>query len=412
LPAVWPTYHRTDDRRGDVVGATRPSSLRPQWSTSLDGAVYGQPLVVGSFVIAATENDSVYALDMHSGAVRWHTKLGAPVPLSALPCGDIDPLGITGTPAYDVTTGSLFVVTETAGGVHDLVALDATNGARRWSRNLDVSGRDPLAEQQRGALAVGGGRVYVPFGGLYGDCGNYVGYVTAVSVNGTGAVSHYNVPTAREGGVWAPSGPAVASDGTVFIAVGNGAASSGPYDGSDAVMRLAPDLSARLDFFAPSAWAAQNGSDQDLGSTGPLLLQNGDVMAAGKDGYAYLLNASHLGGIGGQLAAASGCTGFGGMAADGAAVFVPCNQGLRRFDVASNHLTARWATSFTGSPVVGGGAVWALDTGAGVLHAVDETTGADLARVSVGNVTRFASPVVVPHLAIVGTTGGVVAVAY
>src|SRR5690242_21541856 len=41
-----------------------------------------------------------------------------PQPLSGLPCGNIDPLGITGTPAYDATTGSVFVVAETRSEEH------------------------------------------------------------------------------------------------------------------------------------------------------------------------------------------------------------------------------------------------------------------------------------------------------
>ena len=34
--------------------------------------------------------------------------------------------------------------------------------------------------QERGALTVSGGRVWVPFGGLAGDCGGYKGRVVGV----------------------------------------------------------------------------------------------------------------------------------------------------------------------------------------------------------------------------------------
>jgi polyvinyl alcohol dehydrogenase (cytochrome) len=122
----------------------------------LDGAVYGQPLVLGDLVIVATEGDSVYGLSLAKGRVRWQRQLGAPVALHDLSCGNIDPLGITGT-----------------------LAIDPKTGAVQFIRTLDVTTRDRHAEQQRGALAVAGGRVYVPFGGSAGDCGNYIGYVTA-----------------------------------------------------------------------------------------------------------------------------------------------------------------------------------------------------------------------------------------
>ncbi len=402
-------YNRTPDHAGLATGVPRPARLAQAWARRLDGAVYGQELVVGSSVIAATENDSVYALALATGAVIWRTNLGVPEPQSQLPCGDIDPLGITGTPVYDPATGSVFVVAETTGGSHNLVALDAATGKVRWLANLDVGGRDRAAQQQRGALAIGNGRVYAAFGGLFGDCGDYVGYVTATPASGTGLTSHYDVPTRREGGIWASSGPAVAADGTVYVAVGNGAATAGAYDGSDAVLRLAPDLSSRLDYFAPPEWAQENAGDVDLGSSGPVLVAGGLVVQSGKDGRVYVLDASHLGGIGGARAEATGCASFGGLAADGDAVFVPCTDGLRRFDVTAASISPRWHAAVTGPPVVGGGAVWSLDTGNGVVHAYDEASGAPLASARVGTVTRFTAPVLVGDVVLVGTRGSVVA---
>ena len=95
--------------------------LRVSWRANLDGAVYGQPLLVGTLVIAATENDSIYALDSSTGKVVWRTHVGTPVPLADLPCGDIDPLGITGTPVYDAGSGLVYAVAETSGYHHVLL---------------------------------------------------------------------------------------------------------------------------------------------------------------------------------------------------------------------------------------------------------------------------------------------------
>ena len=81
-------------------------TVKPSWTASVDGAVYAQPLVVGSEVIVATENDSVYALNASTGAVLWMRHLASPVP-SGLPCGNILPSGITGTPVADVATAAL-----------------------------------------------------------------------------------------------------------------------------------------------------------------------------------------------------------------------------------------------------------------------------------------------------------------
>ncbi|MBV8932978.1 MAG: PQQ-binding-like beta-propeller repeat protein, partial [Kutzneria sp.] len=100
----WPTYHRDNQRSGT---ATMPPVSAPSqaWHTKLDGAVYGQPLMVGGRLLAATENDTVYALDPDTGAVQWSDNLGTPMPRADLPCGNIDPLGITSTMAYDPDSG-------------------------------------------------------------------------------------------------------------------------------------------------------------------------------------------------------------------------------------------------------------------------------------------------------------------
>ena len=105
------------------------SALSVGWRAELDGAVYGQPLVIGNQVIAATENDTVYALSARDGQVVWSVSLGQPMPGADLPCGDIDPLGITGTPAYDPGTGLVFVVAETADARHTLAGIAP---AGRW----------------------------------------------------------------------------------------------------------------------------------------------------------------------------------------------------------------------------------------------------------------------------------------
>lgn len=408
----WPTYHRTNDRAGFASGVPAPGGLSPAWTSQLDGAVYGQPLVLGDLVIAATEGDTVYGIGLVDGKVRWQRSLGRPVALHDLPCGNIDPLGITGTPAYDARTGSVFVVAETTGARHDLVALDARTGAVRFRRTVDIAGRDRHAEQQRGALAVAHGRVYVPFGGLAGDCGNYVGYVISSAVSGAGPTRVYAVPTRREGGIWAPSGVAVGRDGDVWAAVGNGASLHQPYDGSDSVLRLTPDLNRRLDFFAPTSWGQQNADDLDLGTTGPLLLEGlGRVLISGKDGNVYLLDAGRLGGIGGQLGAVGNCRGFGGLAWDAGRrlAFVPCTGGLLQVTVSSTAVRAGWRApaEVNGSPVVGAGAVWTLDPPGGRLHVLAESSGRELASAKVGVTSRFASPVLVGGRVLVPTLKGI-----
>ena len=410
----WTTYHRDGTRSGYVPDGVSPRNLRTAWRADLDGAVYGQPLVIGQLVVAATENNTVYGLDRATGAVRWKAHVSDPVPRSALPCGNIDPLGITGTPAYDATTGWVYAVAETVGGHHTLVGVDVRNGEIVLRRDLPTPGGDQLATQQRPALLVTGGKVYVAFGGLYGDCGSYRGSVVTASTSGSGPLQTYTVPTQRMGAIWATGGPTLSQDGqTVFVSVGNGAATGGTYDGSDSVVALGLGLDRR-GFFAPSGWAQDNARDLDLGSSSPAVLSNARVLIAGKRGVAYLLRADSLGGIGGAITSAEVCRAFGGPSHVGTVAYLPCaSGGTAAVDTAGDRLHVLWRgpSGADGSPVVTGGTVWVPDVGAGRLYALSRADGSVQAKVDVGaRLPHFASPTPSGDLVLLGTMSGVVAV--
>jgi outer membrane protein assembly factor BamB len=412
--ADWPMYHLNSGRTGDYQSFPAFTGvLTPGWSTALDGAVYAEPLVVNGTVFAATEGDSVYALDATSGAVLWRRHVGTPVPLSSLPCGNIDPLGITSTPVYDSVTGSLFAVAEMTGAgapQHVLYALDPATGAVLWSRNVDPSGDDPATHQQRGALAVANGYVYFGFGGLAGDCGQYVGEVIGVPASGSGATISYRVPTSREGAVWSTGGPVVDGSGNLYVSVGNGASTT-TYDGTDSVLELSPSLSL-LSRFAPSVWAHDNATDSDLGSLSPVLVPGGYVFIAGKNGNGYVLHQGALGGIGGQISTAGVCTGFGGASQSGATIYVPCEGSIRMVTVgAGGSLTPGWESGAAGAPpVLGGGAVWAVNVSSGHLVALNPATGSTMGSISIGAVPHFASPTLWNDRILVGTMAGIATV--
>ncbi|GAC1617089.1 MAG: hypothetical protein NVS4B11_05850 [Ktedonobacteraceae bacterium] len=389
-----------------------PQRLTRAWNTSLDGAVYGEPLVVGGHVLVATENNTLYALDANTGHVLWHTNVGTPVAQSDLPCGNIFPLGITGTPVYDPATGLVFAVAEVTGPAHILVGVDAATGQVKVRRIADPAGIEVRPHQQRAALALFGNMVYVAYGGLDGDCGNYHGWVVGSQTNGNGPLFSYQVPTPREGGIWAASGPAIDNAGHVFVAVGNGETTQGEWDHSDSILRLSPTLHLE-DGFAPQSWQQENAQDADLGSMGPLLLPNGFVFADGKSGLGYILHANALGGVGGQAQVMNVCHSYGGAATTGTQIFVPCTSGLQQLSLdTQGHLTSGWQApgQVTGSPVVGGHTVYSLNSSDGTLYALDSATGKIRITVSVGPTSRFATPTLSGNHIFIGTLSGVVAV--
>ncbi len=410
--ADWTTYHGNNTRTGYVANMPDPHKLTRAWKVRLDGAVYASPLVVGGHVIVVTEGDSLYSLDMHTGQTQWHTHVGTPVPRSTLPCGDIDPLGITGTPVYDPATGLVFAVAEVSGPAHILVGVDVNTGQVKVRRSADAPGMEPRPQQQRSALLLSQGIVYIAYGGLAGDCGNYHGWVVGLRTDGQGSMRVFQVPTTRQGGIWAPAGPAVDAKGNIYVAVGNGAATQGSWDHSDSILRLSPKLQLE-DGFAPTGWQRENAVDADLGSMGPLLLPGGLVFADGKSGKGYLLKADDLGGIGGQALVMTICHAYGGAAAVGSIIFIPCSNGMMQAQVGPGiRLKPGWKAPHlvAGSPVVGGHTVYNLDFHDGILYAFTMDTGAVIARTPVGQASRFATPALAGSYIFVGTFTGISAV--
>jgi outer membrane protein assembly factor BamB len=389
--ANWRTYHGNLARTG--VDATSPPlrAVHRTWTRQVDAPVYGEPLAVGKRVYVATENNTVYALSARSGRVAWRRHLGAPVNAATLPCGNISPItGVTGTPA--ISGGRLYVVAFLSGYRHVLFALRLKGGKVQFKRGMDAPGSDPKVHQQRSAMSISKGRVYVPYGGLAGDCGDYKGRVVSLRTKGKPRRRSFTVRVRREGAIWAPSGAAVNRAGSLFVATGNGDESP-EFDFGNSVIRLTPKLS-QADFYRASNSAELDQTDADLGSVGPTLIGNDRLFAIGKEGLGLILNANRLGGTGGELFSRQLCAGgaFGGLAYRAPFVYVPCSNGLVAVRLSGDSFSVAWrAGSSAGAPIVSGGAVWTIDHG-GVLHGYAPDSGNELISLPVGSVTHFPSP--------------------
>ena len=166
-----------------------------------------------------------------------------------------------------------------------------------------------VSQNQRGALAVVGGILYVGYGGHAGDCETYYGWLVGVPLNNPSGVLAW-ATTARGGGIWAVGG--VASDGiSPFIVTGNTFGAS-VWSGGEAIIHFQPGpvfSGQAKDYWAPANWGALDSSDTDLGGSGALLVDvpgatpSKLVVALGKDGNAYLLDRTNLGGVSTPLAA-------------------------------------------------------------------------------------------------------------
>jgi hypothetical protein len=437
----WTTYHLEPGRSGNDTGEPSMSGITTNWTSPvLDGRTYGEPLVLNNVVYTATQQNSLYVLDAGDGHVLWSLHLDQapynlhPVPLSLVNstagfsgCGNIDPLGITGTPVIDPAlgaSGTLFAVAEAYDGTngssihHELVAVDLSSHTATHTLvdppgvGFDT-GAKRAVEQQRGALTLtgglSGGNVVVPLGGLAGDCGPYHGFALSMLESLSGAVNTFEVDaTNAEGGIWAASGPAVDGSGNVYVATGNGTEPTNAYENSDGVIKLDSTMH-RLDYFAPTVWHADNAVDADLGSQGPLLVPRATgaplVFQTGKQNIGFLLDSSNLGQIGGQLfppVSTQSTTGhvcdgqaFGGSAYNAPYVYVPCSEGIRALlvDTSAPSFSRAWhgPSDATGPPIVAGGLVWVH--GGGRLYGLDPSSGATTVTLSgVDTAYNFSTP--------------------
>ena len=290
---------------------------------TISGLVYAQPLYIDNgpggrpTIIAVTESNNVYALDAVDGSVMWQRNVGDPVFQDDLTCrGAIDQYGITGTPIVDLASRALFfnAMITPDGGItkkHLVFSLNTDTGDINPGWPVDVgevaifNGMTftPSIQAQRPALGIVDNILYVPYGGLL-DCSIYHGWLVGVPINNPAGAMAW-ATGAIGGGVWGVGG--VASDGTnPFITTGNTFNTGGNWMGGEAVIRFQPGpifTGSPDDYWAPLNWLTLDNNDQDLGSSGPLLVDvpgatpSALVVASGKDGNAYLLDRSHLGGI-------------------------------------------------------------------------------------------------------------------
>jgi hypothetical protein len=326
------TYHGDNSRNGIFVvpalswDKARSVHLDRRFEARFDGPLYAQPLYwrppgsnTGTLFVA-TENDVVQAFDPVTGGELWKRVVGRPVPRSSLPCGNISPLGITGTPVIDPATEAIYfdaAVERPNGPRHEVFGLALKDGTVLPGWPVDVadalqrSGRhfDPNVQNQRSALTIVNDTLYVAFGGHFGDCGNYHGWVIGISLHDSGKFVSFET-RARGGGIWSPGGLSVVGDELLF-ATGNTFGAATWSDG-EAVFRVGADLRRsedKRDYFAPSDWKTLDARDADLGGSNPIPLDfpgaggQALILALGKDRKAYLLDRKSLGGIGGQLAA-------------------------------------------------------------------------------------------------------------
>ncbi len=411
---------------------------------SVDGQIDGQTLYLSQLAIpgqgtknvlyVATENDSVYAVDADSisgtnGTILWKSSVllsgEAPADSASLPCGNINPNGITSTPVIDRGRNAIYVEamskSSTGSIIHRLHALDLTTGKELFGGPTTITATypgaggnsqggtvtfDPHVHHDRAALLESGGNIYTAWSGLDGDCGEYSAWVIAYSADTlaqTGVIDL--VPNNHGGGMWmGGGGPAADAAGSVYVISGNGfgdtPGTNSSYGNSFVRLTLSSGLQV-ADYFTPYNTINEDNGDVDFGSAAPLLLPdmmdaNGTTrhlaLGAGKDGNLYVVDRDNMGQFNAtkndvfqQMQISSNENHSSPIFFNGTVYICPTGDTLKAFTVTKAQLST--SPSSQSSHVFGSngavvsisangtsnGIVWALDWGAGTLFAYDAT---------------------------------------
>jgi hypothetical protein len=423
-PPGWLTYGG-DSGRGSAVAESLPAGLvRPAFVLPIRGRVTSQvlaardvPLPGLTTLYVATSAGRIYAVS-ETGYVRWRVDLGQ------LPheCQQLDGYGITGTPAIDPESKTLYVA-DALGRLH---ALDLATGAERpnWPIRLF---NDPSKELVWGALAFASGRIYAATGS-YCDAGPFEGKVIAVDPETHQVSSWVTVPAAQGGGggIWGWGGAAYShAVDALYVVTGNafegganvGDAFSEAAAFGESVVALSPDLNVLgashpesikepldLDFVGSPVVAVRPGCGElvvAMNKNAELFGWHANDVAAGPLWTVELESFDPGNPVLSQPA----------YDPSRSAVYVVTGSRLVRVDIRADcSATVAWShglgtDSLNGSPTIAGGTVWFALSDTPSLLGADIGSGAELNRLTLPGLT-VAAPTVLDGRIFVPTFTG------
>jgi large repetitive protein len=329
-------------------------------------------------VYVGTQAGSLYAFDADAdpqgsnsngtnSSPLWHANLipsgSQPITQNDVASTDIlGDLAVTTTPVIDTTSGTIYIVATvknpsvTPPYQQYLYALDLKTGLTKFGSpvliNASFSGTpappsnndkdpvtapagkiafSPLHEHLRSAMVLFNGVVYLTYAS-HSDEQPYYGEILGFDATTLQLVKTFNTTPndiGGEAGIWqSGAGPAVDTNGNMYIVTGNGAfdqnASSftTATDWGESVLKLPTDTTGEINvpfsdttsWFTPFNWAQLNSGDnnvapalsgdRDLGGGGMLLLPDQTqgshphiMVGGGKAGVLYVLDRDSLGGI-------------------------------------------------------------------------------------------------------------------
>ena len=320
--ANWPTFDGNPARAAWLnsdrsINRGNVSHLKLKWVTTLDAVADSTPIYMHRVARGSTripmlfQTDGVgttYGIDASSGTILWRFHTTGPKITASTPV--MDP------------SGTALYVPGVDGFVHK---VDAATGSELSAPGFPAQiTLIPNTEKDASPLNLANGFLYAATSGYLGDAPPYQGHVVTVNLsNGTANVFNSlcanlhmllsgSECSSERSGIWARAGvvvdPDTSMNGQVYFATGNGPYKQKLYDYGDSTIALTADGSSLTDWFTPPDRKKLWEQDLDLGSTAPSMLppamgSSTPLLAVqgGKGQILYLLDRTHLGGIGGQL---------------------------------------------------------------------------------------------------------------
>jgi hypothetical protein len=358
VPMTRRTAARDGVYYAPTIRTSNVGALYKKVSVPVDEKIEAQPLVIGSaatpkgnrsVVYVATHAGTVYAFDAQDpSSLVWDKPLRLVNHANRVIFTDDFALGILGTPAIDVESNAMYVVAQSCrhpicnpdpdcelerpphcceqssgcptiyqttnsqmkncrDSVHTLFKIDIRDGRITNQVEIAAPARDKKGpafnsslQLQRPGLLVANKKVYVAFGPQECDYGNSHGWLLAYDAASLRFCSAFNTtPGGRLGGIW-QSGAGVAADtaGNVYVETGNGPKGT---NYGESILKFpasgggcsAASLAEPVPF-TPGNETFLNKWDLDIGSSGPVVLPGGRLIAGSKQGKVYVLDTNTM----------------------------------------------------------------------------------------------------------------------
>lgn len=341
------TQHNDNFRTGTNLHETRLTTANvkvatfgKKWTLYTDGQVVAQPLYVSGLqrpgkpdvnaVVICTMHNTVYVYDADhenpgpngQNVPIWAKWLGPPrasdKQIDLWSTNDPE-WGILSTPVIDPTKKKLYVVNWSADGTQWLHGFNLADGSEPLPPTKIVATTtvgneiirfDPTLQKQRPGLLLDGNLLYIAFGASNEGQRKFHGWLLAYDVpsltlRGVWCSTRTVGDQTDKGGIWqAGNGPSTDGNGNVFVITGDGGfnADVGGKSYGDSFVRLRLNGAGGFtvaSFFTPcnQEWLRRDDLDLDLGSSGPVVIPNTNlVVGGGKQGRLYLLDRTNMGG--------------------------------------------------------------------------------------------------------------------